>query len=97
MGRILIGVMLVKAPRAVAVVTVSVVGLLALGLGGFPQAAAMLGGVALTLLFVGVALALLISIGGGLVQLFQFVVLTALRIAVGVKRVSRRRIDHAAL
>jgi hypothetical protein len=97
MGRILLGVVLVKAPQAVAVVTVSVVGLLALGLAGFTQAAAMLGGVALTLLFVGVALALLILIGGVLVQLFQVVVLTALRIAVSLKRVSRRRIDHAAL
>jgi hypothetical protein len=95
MGKVLFGVMLVKAPRAVAVVTVSVVGLLALGL-GFPQAAALIGGMALTLLFVGVALAFLISIGGGLVRLLQVVVLTVLGIAVAVKRLSRRRIDHAA-
>jgi hypothetical protein len=96
MGRVLFGVMLVKAPRAVAVVTVSVVGLLALGLGGFAQAAALIGGMALTLLFVGVALAFVISIGGGLVRLFQVVVLTVLGLAVAVKRRSRGRIDHAA-
>ena len=96
MGRVLFGVMLVKAPRAVAVVTVSVVGLLALGLGGFAQAAALIGGMALTLLFVGVALAFLISIGGVLVRLLQAVVLTLLGIAVAVKRRSRGRIDHAA-
>ena len=96
MGRILLGVMLVKAPRTTAAVAAGVVGLLGLGLAGLDQVAAVLGGMALTLLFVGVALAFLISIGSALVRLFQFVVLTTLRIAVGVKRVSRRRIDHAA-
>lgn len=96
MGKVLFGVMLVKAPRAVSTVTVSVIGLLALGLAGFSEAAALIGGMALTLLFVGVALAFVISIGGGLVRLFQAVVLTVLGIAVAVKRRSRRRIDHAA-
>jgi hypothetical protein len=37
MGKVLFGVMLVKAPRSVAAVTVSVVSLLALGLAGFAQ------------------------------------------------------------
>jgi hypothetical protein len=96
MGKVLFGVMLVKAPRTTAAVTAGVVGLLGLGLAGFDQAAALIGGMALTLLFVGVALAFVISIGGGLVRLFQAVVLTVLGIAVAVKRRSRGRIDHAA-
>ena len=96
MGKVLFGVMLVKAPRAVSTVTVSVIGLLALGLAGFSEAAALIGGVALTLLFVGVALAFLIAIGGSLVRVLQAIVLTTLGIAVAMKRRSRRRIDHAA-
>ncbi|MGF7212633.1 lysylphosphatidylglycerol synthetase-like protein (DUF2156 family) [Skermanella aerolata] len=96
MGKVLFGVMLVKAPRAVSTVTVSVIGLLALGLAGFSEAAALIGGVALTVLFVGVALAFLIAIGGSLVRVLQAIVLTTLGIAVAMKRRSRRRIDNAA-
>lgn len=95
MGKLLFGVMLVKAPRMMAGITLGGIGLLALAFVGYEHAAAMIGGMAMTLLFLSMALGFVcwaVRLG---IRIFQFVVLTALRSAVVAKRIARR-VNHAS-